>query len=279
MSTANTIRENQADKSATERKSSKEEAKVSWWDRPFVYRYGSLALLLTVWEILGPSVNPIFFTYPSAIIRAFYDLTANGELQTYTLQSLEILLYGMILAIVIGIPLAVLMARVRQVEWTIDMYINALYATPMVALVPILVLWFGIRIEAKVIVVFLFAVFPILINTYQGVKGVDKNILEVAKSFKSSEWRIWKDVLIPSSIPYIAAGIRLAIGRGLVGMVIAEFYTSISGLGYMIVRYAHIFRMDRTFVPVILLMALGVGLTAGLKYIEKRVAPWNRHDI
>jgi len=279
VSTANTIRENQADKSATERKSSKEEAKVSWWDRPFVYRYGSLALLLTVWEILGPSVNPIFFTYPSAIIRAFYDLTANGELQTYTLQSLEILLYGMILAIVIGIPLAVLMARVRQVEWTIDMYINALYATPMVALVPILVLWFGIRIEAKVIVVFLFAVFPILINTYQGVKGVDKNILEVAKSFKSSEWRIWKDVLIPSSIPYIAAGIRLAIGRGLVGMVIAEFYTSISGLGYMIVRYAHIFRMDRTFVPVILLMALGVGLTAGLKYIEKRVAPWNRHDI
>ena len=250
--------------------------KTSIWQRPHVYRLGSLVIILTVWEIFGPMVSPIFFTYPSAIAQAFYDLTMNGELQKYSMQSLQLLVYGMILAIGIGIPLGILMARFRPIDWTLDTYINALYATPMVALVPILVLWLGIRIEAKVTVVFLFAVFPILINTYQGVREVDPDYVEVARSFRSSEWQMWRDILLPWAIPYIAAGIRLAIGRALVGMVIAEFYTAITGLGYMIVRYAHIFKMDKTFVPVILLMVMGVGLTACLKYLEKRVAPWNR---
>ena len=188
------------------------------------------------------------------------------------------LFYGLGLAIVIGIPVAVLMARVSPVDWALDLPINALYATPMVALVPMLVLWFGIYMKAKVIVVFLFAVFPILINTYQGVRECDKNMLEVARSFRSSEWQMWKDVLLPFALPYIAAGIRLAIGRGLVGMVIAEFYTTISGLGFMITRYANIFEMDKTFAPVILLMFLGVALTAALKWIERSIAPWNRAE-
>ena len=174
-----------------------------------------------------------------------------------------------------GIPVAVLMARVRWLDWALDFPINALYATPLVALVPLLVLWFGIYLKAKIIVVFLFAVFPILINTYQGVRECDKNMLEVARSFRSSEWRTWRDVLLPFAVPYIAAGVRLAIGRGLVGMVIAEFYTTITGLGFMITRYANNFEMDKTFVPVIVLMALGVSLTSGLKVLERRIAPWS----
>ena len=168
----------------------------------------------------------------------------------YALESLEILFYGLCFAIVVGVPLAVLMARVKPVDWALDLPINALYATPMVALVPLLVLWFGIYMQAKIIVVFLFAVFPILINTYQGVRECDKNMLEVARSFRSPEWQMWQDVLLPFALPYIAAGIRLAIGRGLVGMVIAEFYTTITGLGYMITRYANMFETDKTFVPV-----------------------------
>ena len=148
----------------------------------------------------------------------------------------------------------------------------------MVALVPLLVLWFGIYMQAKIIVVFLFAVFPILINTYQGVRECDKNMLEVARSFRSPEWQMWQDVLLPFAVPYIAAGIRLAIGRGLVGMVIAEFYTTISGLGFMITRYANVFETDKTFVPVILLMLLGVALTGSLKWVERRIAPWSRAD-
>ena len=196
----------------------------------------------------------------------------------YAAESLQVLFYGLGFSILVGVPLAVLMARVRPIDWALDLPINALYSTPMVALVPLLVLWFGIYLQAKVIVVFLFAVFPILINTYQGVRECDKNMLEVARSFRSPEWRMWQDVLLPFALPYIAAGIRLAIGRGLVGMVIAEFYTTISGLGYMITRYAHIFETDKTFVPVILLMFLGVSLTSALKWVERRIAPWSRAE-
>jgi NitT/TauT family transport system permease protein len=249
---------------------------VSLWARPSFYRYGFLALILIAWQLVGPLVNPIFFSYPSKIAVAFYDLTfVTGELQHYMWESLLILLYGLAIAIVVGVPLAILMARFQRVDWALDLPVNAMYATPMVALVPLLVLWFGIYMQAKVIVVFLFCVFPILINTYQGVRECDKGMLEVARSFRSSEWGMWRDVLFPFALPYIAAGIRLAIGRGLVGVVIAEFYTTISGLGYMITRYAHIFDMDKTFVPVILLMFLGVSLTAVLKWVERRIAPWS----
>jgi NitT/TauT family transport system permease protein len=251
---------------------------VPFWQGRAFYRYGFLALILIVWELIGPLISPILFSYPSKIAVAFYDLTISGELPYYAMESLQILFAGLGFAILIGVPLAVLMARVKPVDWALDLPINALYATPMVALVPLLVLWFGIYMQAKIIVVFLFAVFPILINTYQGVRECDKNMLEVARSFRSTEWQMWKDVLLPFALPYIAAGIRLAIGRGLVGMVIAEFYTTISGLGFMITRYAHVFETDKTFVPVILLMFLGITLTAGLKRLERRIAPWSRAD-
>ncbi len=249
--------------------------KVSWTESRAVFRYGFVAFILLVWEVVGPFINPIFFSYPSKIAVAFVDLTASGDLPYYLAQSLEVMFYGLFFAVIVGIPLGIAMARMRRLDWALDLPINALYSTPMVALVPLLVLWFGIHLQAKIIVVFLFAVFPILINTYQGVRECDKNMLEVARSFRSSEWRMWQDVLLPFALPYIAAGVRLAIGRGLVGMVIAEFYTTISGLGYMITRYANIFEMDKTFVPVIVLMVLGVSLTTALKWVERRLAPWS----
>jgi sulfonate transport system permease protein len=254
-------------------------ARTSFWDRPAFYRYSFVALILIVWELVGPMISPIFFTYPSQIAIAFYETTVSGELPYFLLQSLEVLLYGLGAAIVVGIPLAVLMARVRRLDWALDLPINAMYATPLVALVPILVLWFGIYLKAKIIVVFLFAVFPIIINTYQGVRECDRNMLEVARSFRSTEWAVWSDVLLPFALPYIAAGVRLAIGRGLVGMIIAEFYTTISGLGFMITKYANVFEMNKTFVPVILLMILGVSLTAALKWVERRIAPWRRAEV
>jgi NitT/TauT family transport system permease protein len=253
-----------------------QQAKVPFWRWPRLYRYGFLAFILIIWQLVGPMINPIFFSYPTKIAVAFYNLTfVTGELQHYMVESLLILFYGLGIAIRVDVPLAILMARFKPVDWALDLPVNAMYATPMVALVPLLVLWFGIYMEAKVIVVFLFCVFPVLINTYQGVRECDKNMLEVARSFRSNEWRMWQDVLFPFALPYIAAGVRLAIGRGLVGVVIAEFYTTISGLGYMITRYAHIFDMDKTFVPVILLMFLGVSLTSALKWLERRIAPWS----
>ena len=246
-----------------------------WWESRAAFRYGFLALILFAWQIVGPFISPIFFTYPSKIAVAFYDTTVSGELPYYLAQSLEVMAYGLIIAIAIGIPLGIAMARIRWLDWALDLPINALYATPLVAVVPLLVLWFGIYLKAKIIVVVLFAVFPVLINTYQGVRECDKNMLEVAQSFRSTEWKTWQDVLFPFALPYIIAGVRLAIGRGLIGMIIAEFYTTITGLGFMLTKYANQFAMDKTFVPVIVLMVLGVTLTSLLKLVGRRIAPWS----
>ena len=241
-------------------------------------RLVSLIVVLALWEFYGRRVNPILFTYPLAIARAFFSLVVSGELQSYMKDSLLVLLYASVLAVVIGVFLGVVMGRYALVEWATDMYINALYSMPMVAMVPLIVLWFGFKIPAKVIIVFLFMVFPILINTYQGVKNVDRNLQEVARSFCSSETQLWRHLIIPSALPFIVVGIRLAIGRGLVGMIVSEFYTSVTGLGYMIVRYANAFETDKLFVPIVVVMILGVGLMGLAKWIEGRIAPWRNFE-
>src|SRR5919199_4345299 len=234
----------------------------------------SLAVVLLAWEQYGKSINPVLFTYPTAILGALVELTTSGELWLYLQQSLTVLVIGLPIATVVGILLGVLMARFQVFEHAVDMYVSALYATPQVAFVPLLILWFGIDVKAKVIVVFMFSVFPIIINTYQGVKSVDPRLLEVARSFVSSEAALWGDVILPSGIPFIVAGLRLAVGRALIGMVLADFLTSISGLGYMIVKYQNSFQTNKLFVPVIVLMLLGVLLMELVKQLQSRLAPW-----
>lgn len=243
---------------------------------PNLLRVLAWVVLLTAWELYGRfgGVNPIMVTYPSAVFQAGVQIVGSGELWRYLQPSLVVLAAGLIGAAAAGIPVGVLMARFRLIEHTLDTFISALYSLPMVALVPLIVLWFGINVTAKIVVVGLFAVFPILINTVQGVKNVDESLLEVARSFRSPEARTWVDVVIPCSLPFIVTGLRLAVGRALVGMVLAEFYTSITGLGYMLVTYANAFATAKLFVPIVVIGVMGVGLTAGLNLLERRLAPW-----
>ena len=246
------------------------------------YRWGirllSLIVVLTAWELYGRSVNPILFTYPTAVAAAFVELVAKGELQRFLLQSLEVFAYGFALAVVVGIPLGIFLARSATLSLALEPYLHALYSTPTVAFIPLIVLWFGFRVPAKVVIVFLFMVFPVLINTQQGVKNLNQVLLEVARSFCSSERRLWSDLIIPSALPFILAGVNLAIGRGLVGMIVAEFFTSVAGLGYMIVQYANSFETAKLFVPIVVLMALGVTLIGLIKVIERKVAPWQNRE-
>ena len=246
--------------------------------RPLLIRVLSFLVVFSAWELYGRSVNPILFTYPTAIARAFGELVAKGELQRYLLQSLEVLLYGFGLALLVGIPLGVLLARSTTLSFALMPYLNAIYSTPTVAFIPLIVLWFGFRVPAKVVVVFLFMVFPILINTQQGVRNLDRGLLEVARSFCSTERQLWGDLIIPSALPFIAAGINLAIGRGLVGMIVAEFFTSVAGLGYMIMNYANSFETAKLFVPIVVVMALGVGLIGLTRTLERKIAPWRRTE-
>ena len=201
-------------------------------------------------------------------------MVASGELQSYMKDSLLVLTYASILSVVVGVLLGVVMGRYAIVEWAADIYVNALYSTPMVAVVPLIVLWFGFKVPAKVIIVFSSWFFRCCSTPIEGVKNVDRNLQEVARSFCSSESQLWRHLIIPSAIPFIVAGIRLAIGRGLVGMIVAEFYTSVTGLGYMIVRYANALETDKLFVPIVVVMLLGVGLMSLAKWIEGRIAPW-----
>ena len=246
------------------------------------YRWGirllSLIVVLTAWELYGRSVNPILFTYPTAVAAAFVELVAKGELQRFLLQSLEVFAYDFAIAVVVGIPLGIFLARSATLSLALEPYLHALYSTPTVAFIPLIVLWFGFRVPAKVVIVFLFMVFPILLNTQQGVKNLNPDLLEVARSFCSSERQLWGDLIIPSALPFILAGINLAIGRGLVGMVVAEFFTSVAGLGYMIVQYANSFETAKLFVPIVVLMALGVTLIGLIKVLERKIAPWQNRE-
>jgi ABC-type nitrate/sulfonate/bicarbonate transport system permease component len=142
--------------------------------------------------------------------------------------------------------------------------------------VPILVLWFGFGTWAKIVVVLLFTIFPVLINTMRGVREVDPRLVEVAHAFCSTEYRLWTDLVLPSALPFVMTGIRLAIGRALIAVIVAEFYTAISGLGYLIVSNAHAFQTARVFMPVVVLMAFGVVSTELLEMVEGRLSPWRR---
>ena len=124
----------------------------------------------------------------------------------------------------------------------------------------------------------LFAIFPILINTQQGVRNVDPGLLEVARAFNTSERRLWGDVIVPAAMPFIFTGVRLAIGRALIGMIVAEFLVGLAGLGYLIIVYQNTFRIDKMFVPVIVVAAFGIALMGLVQFVESRVAPWTRRE-
>jgi NitT/TauT family transport system permease protein len=258
-------------------------ARVSRWRRlrpgDWAVRVGAIALVLGVWELYGPALNKLILRPPSEIFRAFFELVANGELADAMSQSFRELFGGLAVALVVGLVLGIASGRWRFVFNAIDPLVSALYSVPAVALIPLLPVAFrSIGDPPRIAAVALFAVFPILINTQQGVRNVDRQLLEVARSFNTSERRLWTDVIVPSATPYVLAGVRLAIGRGLIGMIVAEFFIGLVGLGYLIISYENVFRIDRMFVPVIVVATMGVLLMGFVQWIEGRIAPWLKKD-
>jgi ABC-type nitrate/sulfonate/bicarbonate transport system permease component len=240
----------------------------------WVITVGSLVVLIGAWEIFGRDVNPVFGSYPSAIFEAAVALARSGKLWTALLDSLRPFAVGYALAIVVGVPLGLIIGRFRTIEAAIGIYITAGYAMPLVALVPLLILWLGLGFTVKVAIIFLLSVFPICINTWLGVTAVPKSLIEVGKSFVAPDSVILRRIILPATLPYIMAGIRLAVGRAVVAMVIAEFFTSISGLGAIIITSANNFDTATTFVPIILIMLLAVALNFLIGAVERWVAPW-----
>jgi NitT/TauT family transport system permease protein len=245
------------------------------WTMPaWVITVASVTALLLVWEWFGRDVNPVFGSYPSAIAVAFWDLARSGKLGAAMLESLQPFAAGYGLAVVFGIPLGLVIGRYRVAEAALGIYVTAGYAMPLVALVPLLVLWLGLDFKVKAAVVFLMAVFPICINTWLGVAAVPKSLIDVGRSFVAPDIVILRRIILPATLPYIMAGIRLAVGRAVVAVVIAEFLTTLSGLGAIIQNAANSFDTATMFVPIIVLMVMAVGLTGLIGVVERRVAPW-----
>jgi ABC-type nitrate/sulfonate/bicarbonate transport system permease component len=240
----------------------------------WIITVASVVVVLAVWELCGPFINPLFGTYPSAIVSAFWKLLDSGKLAAALADSLRPFGAGYALAVIIGIPLGLLIGSSRVLEAAIGIYITAGYAMPMVALVPLLILWLGLGFAVKVAIIFLMSVFPICINTWLGVKAVPKTLIEVGKSFVAPRSVILRRIVLPATLPYIMAGLRLSVGRAVVAMVIAEFFTSISGLGAIIQTSANNFDTATSFVPVIIIMLMAVALNFAFGVIERWVAPW-----
>ena len=231
---------------------------------------------VALWEIAGRSTSAAFMVPLSETLVRLWQLISRGEFISQLLDSSELFLTGFVLALAVGAPLGMLLARVRVLRIGIEPYIMILYATPMVALIPFILSIMGFGFAPKVLVVFLFTVFPVLYNTVEGARSMRPELIEVAKSFRSSEWALWREVMLPYTLPYTMTGVRQAIGRALVGMIAAEFFLSSTGLGQLIMGASQDFDTAGVFASILVIGVIGVGLTRlGLK-IEQHFAKWRQ---
>jgi len=241
-------------------------------------RAASIVVVIALWEIFGRQVNPLFLSYPSAIGRAFLQIVVTGEFQRSALGSLHVFAVGLSAALVLGIAIGLLMGRYRLAEYLLDPYVYAFDATPRVALIPLLLLWFGLGNSSKIAVVFLSGLFPVLMNTFSGVRTVSAQLVEVGRAYGASEGKLFTKVILPAALPFIMAGIRLAVGRALIGIITAEMFTAVTGMGALFVRYSSALATDKFFVPIILLALLGVILSNIVEKLQKRLAPWKETE-
>lgn len=240
----------------------------------WLVRLASIIFVIGSWEIFGRQIDPLFMSYPSAIARAAATQIASGELLEALLSSIQTLLIGFVTASIIGLFLGLLIGRYKLVDAATDWLVNALYATPLVAILPLVILWFGLGDMAKLFIVSLLAVFPVLINTAAGVRNVPPSLIDVGSAFAANERQVFLKIILPATIPYMMTGLRLGIGRAIIGMVVAEFFTAITGLGALIVKYGNQYDTAAMFVPILTLMLLGIALTVMVRKAEDHFAPW-----
>jgi ABC-type nitrate/sulfonate/bicarbonate transport system permease component len=236
----------------------------------------SIAAGIAIWEIAGRSTSQAFMVPFTVTIKALWQLMWSGEFVRQFIDSSELFLTGFILALIVGMPVGMLLARVRVLRVGVEPYIMIIYATPMVALIPFILSMMGFGFAPKVLVVFLFAVFPVIYNTVEGARSIKPELIEVAHSFRSTEWALWRDVMVPYTLPYAMTGVRQAIGRALVGMIAAEFFLSSTGLGQLIMTASQNFDTAGVFASVLVIALIGVALMRLGLAIERHFARWRQ---
>lgn len=241
-----------------------------------VYTWGSVLVGLAIWQLVGIYVihNSLFLATPSQSLVAMARLWQAGTLQNDIVVSFEEFIIGFVIASAAGIVIGLFTASFERVYLILTPWISGLYATPIIAVAPLLILWFGVGIWSKIAVVISVVVFPMIISTDAGIRHTDPQLIEAARSFGASQRQIFTKVSLPSALPLILAGLRLGVGRGLIGVVVGELAGSRAGLGYLINEASQVFNMPQLFAGVILLAAAGILFTAVFDRAEKVLVPW-----
>jgi ABC-type nitrate/sulfonate/bicarbonate transport system permease component len=245
----------------------------------------SVTFFLLVWEFMGGPVsaynpfpalrvNPMFMSAPSYIWKAAVDLFSSGEIwNDLRVSSIEFI-GGYLLSVAVAIPLGVLIGWNKKASAIFDPFVNAMNATPRVALLPLVIIWLGIGMMSKVGIIFLGAVVPIIVNARDGVKTTPSTLLNAARSFGATEWMVFKSVVMPATLPFILSGLRIALGRALVGVMVGELYAATAGIGFMITVAGATFQTDKVFVGVIIFAVSGMLGMEVLSRIEHHFDRW-----
>jgi ABC-type nitrate/sulfonate/bicarbonate transport system permease component len=238
--------------------------------------YGIVSLLLAalLWEIAASQLSSLIIAPLSVVWDSLVEMAGTGELWTDLAYSGQAFIAGFLLSAVVGVLIGMVTATNKVVHGIVDPWISALYATPTIALAPLFIIIFGIDLSSKIAVAFLLAVFPVIINTMAGIRTADPHLIEGAYSFGATRFQIFRKVLFPSAIPFIITGFRLAIGRALIGVVVAEFFGSRAGIGHMVFNASQRFDTGAVFAGVFIMMGVATVLMKLMEHLENRIAPW-----
>jgi NitT/TauT family transport system permease protein len=233
----------------------------------------SFVLVMATWELLGRTLDLLMLPPISAIFAALWQFTIDGTLADQLFVSLLTLFIGMVISILLGIAIGAAMGLSRTVESALDVYVNAMMAAPMVAFVPLFILLFGLGYPTRVLTVIIFAIFPIIVNAFAGLRNIDRSTVEMARSFGATKRQLLWQVRIPGAFPYLLAGIRLGTARGVKGLINGEVLVTVVGLGGLVNQYGTAFTMDRLYAIIFFIIALALVLVRGVEWISRRLVP------
>lgn len=242
--------------------------------KPNALRLLSLITLTAAWEIAGRTGNARLLPPASKVMSVWFDLLLTGQLFHALSVSLQALTLGFLLSVLFGVPLGLLMGRYRRLESFLDIYMTALLTVPMISFIPFLVIAFGLGLQSRIWIVFLFAFVIIAINTTAGVRNVDPTLTEMAKSFGAKESELFMKIILPAALPMIMAGIRLGMGRAVLGMVTSEMILAVVGFGAMLMTFGASFNSPALFATLLTIVLLAVALLALIQYLDRRLTPW-----
>jgi len=233
-------------------------------------------VILGIWQAFWSAgkISPLFMSGPSAIVRQFHELWVRGTLLSDLAYSGRNFAVGFAMALVAGVVLGLIVGWYRRVRLLADPFLNALFATPRVAMVPLIIIWFGVGMWSKVFIVFLSAFFPILVNTIGGVRAIDADLLRAARAYCASDWQIFTTLALPGSVPFILTGVRQGVALGLIGVVVGEMFGGSQGVGFMVAYGGQTFATDTLFVGVLIIAGAGILLTSLAERLERRFSRW-----